>query len=293
MSNNESVHVNLHSSVMLRRTEAEGAPIEVIVETPHDCDHRKAPLIIKGGFLEPHAGLDGIRHAIASSDNRVVATVSSPRKQHWEHRIRPSHLTDVNRLQTDAVLAGMDLLGYDKYALLGNSFGGKAVLTAAATRPESASSVVLLSSVGIDVPPDKAHSIWQMVGRSIQLMRKETVPNASTLIHNGGTGYLRQFSYYAGVDVARTVREGHAAATASLHDQVLEVREAGVPVGGVYCEDDSFFHADDVRKYGALILDALDIQPGIHLSNETEPEPIGARCVRMLTTLEAQTPAAP
>lgn len=207
------------------------------------------PIVIHNGFCAPSSVYNALAIGMAEEGRRVIR-YHPPRHIETIKALLGGHIIDPLKKHSQAgheVMKDVSrLYGYDQFDFLGHSMGTPIALQLAEHEPERVRSVMCTGGAGLD----GGDSMISMGFKSVHLLRSEILAETSALSQHGSKDKVaRDIASHILRDPIETLMEGYYVARVDSKDRLERVRDAGIRLGAILFEKDSFFDAQKVLEY--------------------------------------------
>lgn len=267
-----------------------GMTIRMAYTEPRDTEEHldKPTIVIKHGFGAARPAYHAYARALAAQGNRVVH-YGMPRAIRADVQYHPRYLSDILTIHSRA-LSGVaqesiqsNPDGPDRVRVIGHSMGGIVVGKFIAHQPELVESAILLGSTGLH-----PHSFKEMALRGAGALSQEIIPYAKTVALSDKVALGLHSAWHLGRNPLLLLREGHHAATGDALQNVATARKAGVPVGAIWMNQDTFFPMNEIYETTRAQFDATLTVTGNHLKPQQFAKEAAEEALQLFAALEPQ-----
>lgn len=272
-------------AVLRARTKIAGARIRFTHLIP-SIQTDEVPVGIVNGFCGTESAYKQLAVELALQ-GREVFYIRPPRTQTPFMAMRPDHIRDVLKLQSQATWSVMRAIrsytGHDLYDLYGHSMGVPITTKTALHKPNNVRSIVLAGGAG----QNGQNSFRGMVRKSIDVARNDVVRGHKDIIRHVHPGVMAlDTAHHVLRRPDRTVREGFTVARIDDRPTLRKLKDMPVRVGAILFEQDGYFKPDEVLAVSGHLFDAIQVTPeATHIYPQDHPEEHGSDVHGMLLQL--------
>ncbi|MBP9852654.1 MAG: Serine aminopeptidase [Patescibacteria group bacterium] len=229
------------------------------------------PILINNGYCAPAIVYDALAIGLAQNGRRVIR-IHPPRCVSLGRRFFGGHVTNPLKKHAQAAWAvtkhASQEFGFDQIDTLGHSMGTPISLMLAAEKPQAVRSVMCTGGAGLD----GAGGFIAMSAKGAALLKHEVYDERAKIGAIGDRNAVgREVARHILSHPLDTLAEGYYVSRANATPSLRRARAAGVLVGALLFEKDSFFKADAVLRhigseldYSVVIPDAKHIHPQLY-----------------------------
>lgn len=262
-----------------------GARINYTYELPEEVTD-EVPLVILPGY--GGANYANFRQAVAARGKPAVS-YRPPRNQRLLAGLRPAHLADPARLQSQAAWGVVrdiaDTLRHQQFDFSLHSRGGQTGTDLAIHKPDYVRSMIFVGSSGLD-----GHSIADMAARIPRFLSGELLPALPKFTMDDSPVNMLDCLHYFLRSPLRTMREGVSIANSDIRTKVATLGKLGIKTAALQFARDSFFPLESVEASSAHLFDVFMVYPDPnagHMTPQLEPQRTANAHLAVLEELHA------
>ena len=229
------------------------------------------PILINNGYCAPAIVYDALAIGLAQNGRRVIR-LHPPRSVSIGRRVLGGHTTNPLKKHAQAAWAvtkhASNEFDFDQIDELGHSMGTPISLLLAAEKPQAVRSVMCTGGAGLD----GAGGFVTMSAKGAKLLKNEVFDERANMVAIGARGVVaREVARHVFSHPMDTLAEGYYVSRTNSTPNLRKARSAGVLIGAILFEKDSFFqpqrvidHIGSELDYYAVIPDAKHIHPQIY-----------------------------
>ncbi len=263
-----------HSEV----TYFDSKPIEYDLFEPNVVTD-EVPILINNGYCAPAMVYDAMAIGLAQNGRRAIR-YHPPRNVSLSRRVLGGHIQNPLKKHAQAGWAVMKhaqtKYGFGRFDVLGHSMGTPVSLMLAVEKHQHVRSVMCTGGAGLD----GAGGLLSMATKAVSLLRNEVLVELDKISTMGGrTEIARAVANHILSHPADTLAEGFYVSRANAKKDLEKAHSAGIRLGAMLFENDSFFdsravlqHVGDLFDFTAVIEGAKHIHPQLYPLEHAEQQ---------------------
>ena len=285
---------DLHSGEIVHETKEEsfqifhgGAKINFRIARPIDAlaSDTINPIIIDPGFLATRGAYERFAHELASR-GAPVAYYAVPRRMDLAHSLSRQHLLDPIAMHSSVTYGVSKEMrrqfpdNPETFDYVSHSLGTLGLARFIQKKPDYVNTATILAGAGLG-----HQSIVSMMSRTPVIARYEIASFVKSMSIHDKREHGVQTLLHIGLNPLRTIQEGYYAATEDASLALTSAKNAGIPIGALWYDNDSYFPSRKVTEKVKSMFDAVAFLEGDHLGPQKSPRLAALEILKIIKAL--------